>query len=114
MNRCWYLIIVVLLFLTKNGLGQKFYEVSTLDSAKVKVYAVDVLEQADLLVYFVYEAKDVTKVGFWMEVPTAKEAQVLIIFVDEEKQADLKIFLVDAPEQAGWRNESKKDLLKLE
>jgi len=113
MYRYW-LLAIVFFCLANCSLAQRFYEVSTLDSAKVKVYAVDTPEQADLLVYFVYEAKDVTKVGFWMEVPTAKEAQVLIIFVDEENLSDLKICLVDAPEQAGWRNESKKGLLKLE
>ena len=97
-----------------SGWAQRFYEVGTIDSAKVKVWAVDAPEQADLLVYFVYEAKDVTKVGYWMEVATPKEAQVLLIFVDDENLANLRIFLVDAPEQAGWRNEAKKDLLKLE
>ena len=110
----YFFITLLFACIARCGFAQKFYEVSTLDSAKVKVWAVDTPEQADLLVYFVYEAKDVTKVGYWMEVPTAKEAQVWIIFVDDEKLANLKICLVDAPEQAGWRNESKKELLKLE
>jgi hypothetical protein len=96
-----------------KGWSQRFFEVSTIDSASVKVWAVDKPEDADLLVYFVYEAKDVTKVGYWMEVATPKEAQVLLIFVDDENLANLRICLVDYPEQAGWRNEKKKDLLKL-
>ena len=104
----------MLIITSLNGWSQRFYEVSTIDSAKVKIYAVDTPEQADLLVYFVYEAKDVTQVGFWMEVASPKEAQVLLIFVDDESLADIKICLVDLPEQAGWRNESKKDLLKFE
>lgn len=112
MYRCWLLTIVLFCF-AKCSLAQTFYEVSTLDSAQIKIYAVDKQEQADLLVFFVYETKDVTKVGYWMEVPTAKEAQVLLIFVDDEKLADLKIYLVDAPEQSCWLNESKKGLLKL-
>lgn len=106
--------IFLFLIFCQSSWSQRFYEVSTIDSARVKVYPVDTPEQADLLVYFVYEASEVTKVGFWMEVATPAEAQVLLIFVDDEKDADIKICLVDAPEQAGWRNESKKDMLKLE
>lgn len=94
--------------------AQKYYEVSTIDSAQVKVFAVDTPEQADLLVFFVYEAKDVTKVGYWMQVSTKKEANMLLIFVDDEKNSNIKICLVDSPDQAGLKNESKKDLFKLE
>ena len=43
-----------------------------------------------------------------------KEANFLLIFVDDEKLANIKICLVDAPEQAGLKNESKKDMFKIE
>jgi len=75
---------------------------------------VDKPEDADLLVFFVYEAKDVTKVGYWMQVVNKKEANFLLIFVDDEKLSNIKICLVDAPEQAGLKNESKKDMFKIE
>ncbi len=103
-----------IIFLTNNAQAQKYYEVSTIDSAQVKVFAVDKPEQADLLVFFVYEAKDVTKVGYWMQVSTKKEANMLLIFVDAEKDSNIKICLVDSPDQAGLKNESKKELFKLE
>jgi len=114
MLRCLFICFALVLITNFKGWSQRFFEVNSLDSASIKVWAVDKPEDADLLVYFVYEAKDVTKVGYWMEVPTPKEAQVLLIFVDDEKLANLRICLVDYPEQAGWRNEKKKNLLKLE
>ena len=113
MYRCWFLLLCMI-FLTNKGQAQKYFEVSTIDSAQVKVYAVDTPEQADLLVFFVYEAKDVTKVGYWMQVTTKKEANFLLIFVDDEKLSNIKICLVDSPEQAGLKNESKKEMFKLE
>ena len=113
MNR-YSLLLLFLIFLTYKGQAQKYFEVSTIDSAQVKVYAVDKPEDADLLVFFVYEAKDVTKVGYWMQVSIKKEANMLLIFVDDEKDSNVKICLVDAAEQAGLKNESKKDLFKLE
>lgn len=106
--------LLCIVFLTYKAQAQKYYEVSTIDSAQVKVFAVDTPEQADLLVFFVYEAKDVTKVGYWMQVSTKKEANMLLIFVDDEKNSNIKICLVDSPDQAGLKNESKKDLFKLE
>lgn len=113
MDRFWFLLFLFFTLAIK-GQAQKYFEVSTIDSAQVKVYAVDTPEQADLLVFFVYEAKDVTKVGYWMQVTTKKEANFLLIFVDDEKLSNIKICLVDSPEQAGLKNESKKEMFKLE
>ncbi len=109
----WF-ILLCMLFLTYQGRAQRYYEVSTIDSAQVKVYPVDKPEDADLLVFYVYEAKDVTKVGYWMQVSNKKEANFFLIFVDDQKLSNLKICLVDSPDQAGLKNESKKDLLKME
>ncbi|RPH32997.1 MAG: hypothetical protein EHM93_06695 [Bacteroidales bacterium] len=113
MHRFCFLLFLFI-SLTFSSWAQRYYEVSTIDSAQVKVYAVDKPEDADLLVFFVYEAKDVTKVGYWMQVVNKKEANFLLIFVDDEKLSNIKICLVDAPEQAGLKNESKKDMFKIE
>jgi hypothetical protein len=107
------ILLLGLLVTASNGFAQMFFEVETVEEAKLKVFAVEAEAEADLFVYFVYEKKDVTKVGYWMEVSTPQEAQILLIFVDDPAQADIKIWLVDAPEQAGWRNESKKDVIKV-
>lgn len=108
------LIAFCLLCLTVKVQAQRYFEVSTIDSAQVKVFPVDKPEDADLLVFYVYEDKDVTKVGLWMQVSDKKLANFFLIFVDDEKLSNLKIFLVDAPEQAILKNESKKELLKLD
>ena len=47
-----------------------------------------------------------------MEVPTAGEADIKIIFVDEESQADIKIAVVEAVADAGWNKTGHEDLLK--
>jgi hypothetical protein len=113
MNRFWFLLLCMF-FLTVKGQAQKYFEVSTIDSAQVRVFPVDSPEQADLLVFYVYEEKDVTKIGLWMQLTAKKDANMLLIFVDDEKDSNLKIYLVDSAEQAGLKNETKKDLLKLE
>jgi len=109
-----FCFLLLFISLTSTGHAQRYFEVSTVDSAQVKVYPVDKPEDADLLVFYVYEAKDVTKVGLWMQVANKKEANFFLIFVDDEKQANIKIYLVDAAEQAGLKNESKKDMFKIE
>ncbi|HCT31049.1 MAG TPA: hypothetical protein DIW31_10035 [Bacteroidales bacterium] len=108
------MLLFLISALTFRGQAQRYFEVSTIDSAQVKVYPVDKPEDADLLVFYVYEAKDVTKIGLWMQVSTKKEANFFLIFVDDENQANIKIFLVDAADQAGLKNESKKDMFKIE
>ncbi len=93
--------------------GQKVYQADSPSEATVKVYAVDEPNQADLWVCFVWEEKEITRTGLWMDMRSAKEADIVIYFVDEEKDADLKIWLVDSPEESKWINESKKKLLTL-
>jgi len=86
MNR-FCLLLFVLFALTFRGQAQRYFEVSTIDSAQVKVFPVDKPEDADLLVFYVYEPKDVTKVGLWLQVSNKKEANFFLIFVDDEKQS---------------------------
>ncbi len=93
--------------------AQKFFETERVEDAQVKIYAVDDPKDADLLVFFVYEEKDITKTGIWMEVDDPKLADVLLIFVDDEKDSDLKIWLVDTFQESRWVNEKKKHLLKI-
>ena len=113
MRRFW-LFLLCLFLISLRGIAQKYFEVSTVDSAQVRVFPVDKPEDADLLVFYVYEVKDVTKIGLWMQVTNKKDANFFLIFVDDEKLANIKICLVDAPEQAILKNESKKVLLKME
>ena len=108
-----YLILVTFLFVGNTGVfAQKFFEVETIDEAEIKVYYEMEDANCDLKVCFVYEAKDITKVGLWMEVPTADEADIKIIFVDDPSLADIHICVGDSPSQAGWLNPSKARLIK--
>lgn len=107
-----YILPLVLLFGFPAS-AQKFFETERIEDAQVKIFAVDNPRDADLLVFFVYEEKDVTKTGIWMEVDDPKKADVLLIFVDDEKEADLKIWLVDTFEESKWVNEKKRHLLKI-
>ncbi|MBN1183914.1 MAG: hypothetical protein JXB49_16600 [Bacteroidales bacterium] len=108
-----YLILTFFLLLSShNGFAQKFFEVETIDQAEIKVYYEMEDANCDLKVCFVYEAKDITKVGLWMEVPTASEADIKIIFVDDPSLADIHICVGDSPAQAGWLNPAKSKLIK--
>ena len=108
-----YLVLVLFLFMgSKSAFTQKFFEVETIDQAEIKVYYEMEDVNCDLKVCFVYEAKDIIKVGLWMEVPTAEEADIKIIFVDDPALADIHICVGDSPSQAGWLNPSKSGLIK--
>lgn len=109
-----YILFFVLLFASHSAFTQIFMEAETIDQAKVKVYPADSKETADLCVYFVYEPKDVLKIGYWMEVYKQADAQVMLIFVDEQAQADFTVWIVDTPEEVGWRNKNKMKLLAVE
>lgn len=104
-----------LLVLVSSGLGfaQKIFQADSPDQASVKIFAVDEPDQADLWVCFVWDEKEITKTGLWMDMEFARDAEVIIFFVDDEKQADLKIWLVDTANESKWLNQSKKHLLKL-
>lgn len=108
-----FLIMVVLLQSATDGFSQKIFQAESAAMAKLKVYAVEEPEQADLWVCFVWSEEEITRTGLWMDMRFDHEADIIIIFVDEEKQADLKIWLVDTPEESKWLNEGKKNLLKL-
>lgn len=107
------LITVVLLQSATSGYSQKIFQAETASLAKLKVYAVEEPQKADLWVCFVWSEEEITRTGLWMDMRFDHQADVIIIFVDEEKQADLKIWLVDTPEESKWINPSKKNLLTL-
>ena len=116
MNKGLKILFAMLLATLANGnlAAQTFMEAETIEQAKVKVYPADDLESADLCVYFVYETKDVQQVGYWMEVYEKSQAQVMLIFVDDLAQADFTVWIVDTPQEVGWRNRSKMKLLTVE
>ncbi len=108
-----FLIMVVLLLSATSSYSQKIFQAESASKAKLKVYAVEEPQQADLWVCFVWSEAEITRIGLWMDMRFDHEADIVIIFVDEEKQADLKIWLVDTPEESKWINNSKKNLLTL-
>jgi hypothetical protein len=91
--------------------GQKIYQGDSASEAQVKVFAVDEPEEADIWVCFVWEEKELTRTGLWMDMRYPHEAEIIIFFVEEESEADLKIWLVDTIEESKWLNEKKKNLL---
>mgnify|MGYP000968906871 CR=1 FL=1 len=116
MARFLYLLGLLQLLVTTSGKAQLFFEAEKVEDAQVKVFNVDNPNDADFYIFFVNTREEVTKIGFWMEVATAKEAQVKLIFVDDEKQADFKVCAVDDSSKAGWRNSNdpRKKLLNLD
>ena len=109
------ILLMLLMLLMANSLSaQTFMEVENIEQAKVKVYPDDDIQSADLCVYFVYETKDVQQVGYWMEVYERSQAQVMLIFVDDLAQADFTVWIVDTPQEVGWRNRAKMKLLTVE
>jgi hypothetical protein len=96
-----------------NTFSQKIFQAESVSDAQLKVFAVEEPESADLWVCFVWDEKEITRTGLWMDMRTVKEADIIIIFVDEESQADLKVWLVDTAEESKWLNEKKSILLTL-
>lgn len=110
-----YIFCLLMLQLACNkAVAQTFIEAETIEQAKIKVYPADSKETADLCVYFVYETKDVVKIGFWMEVYKDADAQVTLIFVDDPAQADFSVWIVDTPQEVGWQNKDKMKLLTVD
>lgn len=107
-------LFVLLVICTKQGYSQKFFEAETIEDAQLKVYHVDDPKDADLFFCIVYDEKQITRIGIFMEVETPKEAQITLIFVDDPKQADIKVWLVETPEEVGWKNEEKKKFIVVE
>jgi hypothetical protein len=46
------------------------------------------------------------------QVKYESQADIKVFFVKYESQADLKVYYVNYQSQAGWKNNSKKHLLK--
>lgn len=107
----YVLLLGLMLAFSGRSFAQTFLEVETVDQAKIKVFPADKIEDADLCVYFVYEAKEVKKIGYWMEVYKEADAQIKLIFVDDPAIADFSVWIVDDPGEVGWRNKSKMKLL---
>lgn len=108
--------IILLLALTLTvsmGYSQKIFQANSAEEAKVKVFAVEDPEKADLWVCFVWEESEITRTGLWMDMRFDHEADIIIFFVDEEKESDLKIWLVDTVEESKWLNKEKMKLLSI-
>ena len=105
------LLIVLLCFGFFYSSAQKIYQADSVKDAQVKIFAVDEPNQADLWVCFVWDAKEITRTGLWMDMRFAHEADVIIFFVDDEKDSDLKIWLVDTPQESKWLSANKRRLL---
>jgi hypothetical protein len=104
-------LIILFCFGFFSSFAQKIFQADSAKEAQVKVYAVDDPNQADLWVCFVWDSKEITRTGLWMDMRFAHEADVIIFFVDEEKESDLKIWLVDTPQESKWLSANKRRLL---
>lgn len=107
------ILLAMLMHSASNTFSQKIFQAESVSDAQLKVFAVEEPESADLWVCFVWDEKEITRTGLWMDMRTVKEADIIIIFVDEESQADLKVWLVDTAEESKWLNEKKSILLTL-
>jgi hypothetical protein len=81
------------------------YHVDNNNINALKVYQVNVKEQADIYVFFVDKREKVTKNGCWFigkRTPTSKP----IRYVNFAQQADLRFYVVKIKEQAGYKKGS--------
>lgn len=79
------------------------YHIDNNNINALKIYEVNIQEQADVLVFFVKNKEQTTKNGCWFiskRTPTSKP----IRYVDFPQLADLKIYRVKIKEQAGYKN----------
>jgi len=80
--------------------------------ADIKIYVVDHMSSADLIVYKTeYSSQAQGNKGLWYFEEYSSRADKTIFFVDYASQADLKVFFTDYQSQAGWRNVSLKHLM---
>lgn len=107
------LLLALLGFACIPGYGQKIFQADFPEQASIKIFPVDEPDQADLWVCFVWEEKELTRTGLWMDMRFDYEADIIIFFVDDEGESDLKIWLVDTAKESKWLNESKKNLLSI-
>lgn len=92
--------------------AQKFYQCEAGETPQVKVWAAETAEEADFLVFFVYDTSELGKEGVVMQVPTAAEADFTLSFVDDKAEAMFSLWIVDTPEQAGWQHPDKAAVLE--
>lgn len=117
-NRGFGLVVGVVLFvcLSLGSVGQakaqKFYQCEEGEAPQVKVWAAETAEEADFWAFFVYDAGELGKPGIVMQVPTASEADFTLSFVDKRDEAMFSLWIVDAPEQAGWQRVEKSAVLE--
>lgn len=95
-----------------SAAAQKFYQCEEGETPQVKVWAAETIEEADFLAYFVYDSKELGQEGVVMQVPTAAEADFTLSFVDDKGEAMFSLWIVDAPEQAGWQHREKAVVLE--
>lgn len=101
------LLLGAMVFHPSGLRAQKFYQCEENETPDVKVWAADRAEEADVWVFFVYEAADLKGPGVVLQVPTKAEAEYSLSFVDVREQADFSLWIVDSKEEAGWRNQEK-------
>lgn len=104
--------LVGLALLPMAGVAQKFYQCEENEKPQIKVWAAESEREADFLVFFVYEASELSKVGVIMQVPTPEEADFTLSFVDDKKEADFSLWIVESANEAGWRNKNKAAILE--
>ena len=75
------ILILVLSLTSFLGYSQKIYQADSAEEATVKVFAVENPEDADLWVCFVWEEKEITRTGLWMDMRFAHEADVIIFLL---------------------------------
>lgn len=116
MRRWLVRVLLITFFLAGCGAvgasAQKFYQCESGETPQVKVWAAETKEEADLLVFFVYDASELGKEGVVMQVPAAKEADFTLAFVDDKNEADFSLWIVDSPDQCGWQHPEKAAVLK--
>lgn len=108
------LSFVLLLLLCSLGLahGQKFYQCEPGEKPDLKVWAAESKEEADWLVYFVYDGEGLGKPGIVMQVPSQKEAEFSLTFVDKKEDAQVSLWIVDTPQEAGWQHPEKAKIVE--
>lgn len=108
------LAVALLLMLCSGGLtrAQKFYQCEPGETPDLKVWAAESKQEADWLVYFVYDGQGLGQPGIVMQVPTRKEAQFSLSFVDDKKEAQVSLWIVDTPQEAGWQHPEKAPIVE--
>lgn len=115
LRRLIRLVLMVWFSLLCGAIGasaQKFYQCEEGEVPQVKVWAAETAEEADFCAFFVYDASELGKEGVVMQVPTAAEADFTLSFVDDKTEAMFSLWIVDTPEQAGWKHPEKAAVLE--